>query len=313
MSNPIYHYTSADGLLGALRSRRIWASQATSLNDHAEIRQGWELIIEVLRDLLVAHPDDGDLQAMLSWAASPVDQVRHVCVLSASLRGDDAAQWRLYGGASRGYVIELDPAEPLAAVADAVAPPAPTHTPGHLTVDFDVFFVSDWLAVIYDSATLRQAVHDLWRAYAAAIPPPPDPALSRSEQEAAYAEWAGNLDAVSRSELATLAHLVKSAGFAGEQEVRLVVSNLLGSNHLRYRSGPHGIVGYHEMATPPAGHSAHRPLFVGGRSTPLSQLPVQSIRVGPLAPDGHEDTVRDLLEGVDLGGVVVARSEVPLR
>ena len=102
VSDPIYHYTSGDGLLGALTSRRLWASQATSLNDHAEIRQGWDLIIEELRHLLDAHPDDGDLAAMVSWSRNPVDQVRHVCVLCASLRGDDAAQWRLYGGASRG-------------------------------------------------------------------------------------------------------------------------------------------------------------------------------------------------------------------
>ncbi len=187
------------------------------------------------------------------------------------------------------------------------------HAHGHLTVDFDVFFVTDWLAVIYDPATIRQAVRDLWMAYAAATPPAADPSLSSADQEAEHAEWAQGLEAVARSELATLAHLVKSGGFAGEQEVRLVVSNLIGSNHLKYRSGTHGIVGYHEVASAPASHSIHRPLFAGGRAHALSQLPVKSVRVGPLTADGNEDTVRDLLDEVDLSGVAVTRSEVPLR
>ena len=156
VTSPIYHYTSAQGLTGALSSRRLWASQATSLNDHAEIRQGWDLKVETIRHLLVQHPDDGELRAMLDWAKNPMDKAQHVGVLCASLRSDDANQWRLYGGGSRGYAIELDPVVELVATADGSEPPPPTPGGSGIFINFDVFYVSEWFRVIYSRAELRK-------------------------------------------------------------------------------------------------------------------------------------------------------------
>lgn len=312
VTEPIYHYTSAQGLTGALGSRRLWASQATSLNDHAEVRQGWDLIVETIRHLLTQHPGDGELSALLSWAERPMDKAQHVGVLCASLRGDDANQWRLYGGGSRGYAIELDPSVVMVATADGGAPPPPSPGSG-IVIDFDVFFVSEWFRVIYTRAELTQAVHDLWTAYASATPPPDDPTLSAEDQYAAHSDWWHDVSAVALSELATLAHLFKTEGFAGEHEVRKVVRNLKGPSHMRYRPGFHGVVAYHELAAAPSGHAVHQPCYLGDLRDPLPHLPVVSVRLGPLAPEGHEETVRDYLDSEELQAVNVTRSEVPLR
>ena len=313
VTNPVYHYTDADGLLGALSARRLWASQATSLNDRAEIRQGWDLIVDSLQELRRAHPEDMDLEMLLRWAREPLNKVRHICVLCASLRPDDANQWRLYGGESRGYAIELDPEVPLTAVVDEGEPPDLEQTPGHIVIDFNVLSMSGWLRAIYEPDELRQAVEDLWRAVTEATAPPPEPNLSRDEYEAEQAEWWNGIQAVAFEELATLAHLVKTEGFSGEHEARMVVTHLQGSAYLKYRPTVNGVVGYRELARLPEDHRVHRPYFTVGRSDPLPQLPVRSVRLGPLAPEGHEETVQDYLETVDLKDIRVARSDVPLR
>ncbi|GAA1928624.1 hypothetical protein [Nocardioides marmoribigeumensis] len=313
VTDPIYHYTSSGGMIGALRARRLWASQATSMNDHAEILQGWKLITEVIDDLLSAHPGDGTLTWLRDWARDPLDKVRHVCILCASLRGDDANQWRLYGGASRGYAIELDPSAPLAAIADGGRPPAASPHPERIEIDFDVVFVAPWLRVVYDPREVQLAVTDLWRAMTTATPPPPDPTLSSAEQEQEHDVWRSELQAVAISDLATLAHLVKTDGFSGEHEVRTVVTHLLGADYMKYRPTDSGIVAYRELGRSPDGHDLSHPYFPERASNSSLQLPVRSVRLGPLAPDGHEETVEDFLATVDLEGIRVMRSTVPLR
>ena len=303
---PIYHYTSADGLLGALGSRRFWASQATGLNDRAEIEQGWRLIIEVIDELLADEPGDSDLQMLRAWAESPIDQAGHVTVLCASLRGDDANQWRLYGGASRGFAIELDPQVDLSVVVNEDPPPPASPEPGRLAIDFDVLLTTGWLRVIYRRELLKAALQQLWTAIAAAAAPA---GLTQDD----HAVWWSELQAVAFGEISTLAHLVKTEGFSGEYEVRFVVTHLGGAAHFKYRAGAYGIVGFRELGSAPAGHNKSKPNFVGSSGRPLGQLPVTAIRVGPLAIEGQEDTLGDYLKTADLGGIPVSRSDVPLR
>ena len=49
------------------------------------------------------------------------------------------------------------------------------------------------------------------------------------------------------SDLAEIAHLIKEPGFAGENEVRIVITFLWRGKHIRYRSGAYGVVGYVEL------------------------------------------------------------------
>lgn len=43
-SQPIYHYTTPQGLLGIVQSHSIWASEAAGLNELDEIHKGWDEI-----------------------------------------------------------------------------------------------------------------------------------------------------------------------------------------------------------------------------------------------------------------------------
>src|SRR5664279_4177638 len=122
-SGSVFHYTSAQGLLGIVPSGTVWASEASSLNDLAEVRQGWEAISR----LLVSREDSEARQLLISLATHPLDAPHEVFVLSASTAGDDANQWRLYADGGRGYALELDGTVQLAAfTAVEASAPAPS-------------------------------------------------------------------------------------------------------------------------------------------------------------------------------------------
>src|SRR2546423_10494745 len=46
----LYHYTSADGLLGMLQGRQLWATNVRFMNDTSELAYGIRLVREVLQE-----------------------------------------------------------------------------------------------------------------------------------------------------------------------------------------------------------------------------------------------------------------------
>ena len=101
----IYHYTSASGFLGIIRQGSLWASEASSLNDVAEIDQGWETIERLLQEKAKSDARD-KLLAVPEWARRSQAEV---FLLSASSRRDDANQWQNYADHGRGYAVGLNP------------------------------------------------------------------------------------------------------------------------------------------------------------------------------------------------------------
>jgi hypothetical protein len=117
----VYHYTNAQGALGVLSSRKLWATHYQYMNDPLEARVALPVIKNFLTEV-VAMADGEESANQLP----PLDQVRwilgsHVLgsledmhslhapmVTSFSSEGDSLTQWRLYGDDGRGYAIGLD-------------------------------------------------------------------------------------------------------------------------------------------------------------------------------------------------------------
>lgn len=305
-----FHYTSARGLLETLKGQQIWASSSSSLNDLGEVRQGWDLVRETLEGM----PDSSTTETLRSLAEDELSGRHEVFVLSASTRDDDAAQWRLYADQGRGFAIGLDAAVPLAAVSKVpkpliAAPPAKRRTFSFTGVK-DAVNVSPWRRVLYDPLQVRQAIEELI---------PLVEAEERSitgtkclpEEEVSLA-W-DDLRTQAYDVLATLAHLSKSPGFAGEAEVRTVVTFAWGTDHIEYREGLNGLVGYTSLATATTG-GALRVMRPVDDKTPLkTAIPVTSIRLGPLLLEEQQSTVEAFLMRYGLKHVDVTRSAVPLR
>jgi Protein of unknown function (DUF2971) len=309
-TEPVFHYTSSNGLLGIVESKCVRASEASGLNDKAEIRQGWSSI----NDWLSTQPASDAIDLLRDFAADPMQAKHEIFVLSGSTASDDANQWRLYAQGGSGYAIEFDPSVELVAVSKTWAPPvAPAASRG--TVDIrigDVVTVSPWFHVLYTGAKAVAALEELVASVESEVDTIDSTSTDTEERDVRYEELKGD----AYEALATIAHLIKASGFSGENEVRVVTSFLFAEQHIQYRAGEHGIVGFTSLTTTPTGHPTSRvlrPSSTGTASTLGTSLPVRSVRLGPLLNIEHENTVRAFLRKNGLGTATVTSSAVPLR
>lgn len=306
----LFHYTSAHGLLGILDSGTLWATEASGLNDAAEIVLGQRKV----RELITALPES-ELKSEMQLAVEYVydangPDASDVFVLAASLQHDDANQWRLYADDGRGYCVELDSGMPLTVLAGGE--PTRTESPrddahllptGLLT---DQGYVSAWSRVLYDDKDIRETFSHLvsW--------------ADRAQTEAEGAEWpdpeSGDPSPsqefgyqLSRA-IASLTRCVKAPGFAGETEARVLISFLWGDLHAHSRATPRGIVRHFSLGT----------AVEGGKAVTFDRkesviLPIKSVTLGPgLRFELAAPAIRSLLGRYDYE-VEVLESDVRLR
>ena len=119
----LFHYTTADGLLGILMTSRIWATELRFLNDAQEVIYAQDELASRLRVVEnpaidathIAHSDaarfgevfDRYREYVLSELGSPRFPVYVACFCES---GDQLSQWRGYGS-DHGYAIEVDAAD----------------------------------------------------------------------------------------------------------------------------------------------------------------------------------------------------------
>lgn len=307
---PVYHYTDAGGLLGIVRCRKVWASEAAGLNDRAEIRQGWAKILEWSE----RQPGSDAMSLILDHARNPEKESHEVFILSASTRPDDANQWRLYAGAGRGYAVELDPSVPLVVASDAMrrwrlSSTTDSTTSGNFDLSSLSAHVTPWLHVLYDDQEIDTALQLLTKRVKSDLARFDDMKARGIDDELIGEEVADSFNR-SYGYVAQVASLIKEPGFAGENEVRVVATFLRAEDHLSYRAGAYGVVGYAELVTSPAG--ANGPPIVDGQDP--APLPIKSVRIGPLLAREHAQTVTAMVKKFGLSDdVAVHPSEVPLR
>ena len=103
----LIHYTNADGLLGILNSKEIWATDATYLNDYQELLYAKRMIadyLQVLCDHSQWEPDfkitSGEKKLMRTYVRlfRTLRYIPEVFVASFSRAYDSLSQWREYGG-----------------------------------------------------------------------------------------------------------------------------------------------------------------------------------------------------------------------
>lgn len=317
---PIYHYTDARGLLGIVQDKVLWATEASGLNDVAEVVQGWDFIRAWLK---TQDPDDDVIGDMIEVALGDGsddedDWVRSrdgVYVCSASLLGDDANQWRLYGGAARGYAVEFNPMIPLAPFAEGGRPEEWPLRLGNREFWMNPIAptrVTPWLHVLYSDVEKETAlaglVENARTALERIVVRVGDGELNEVgegvERQVAFASL--------RSDLALLARLMKSPGFAGEQEVRMIVSEGT-SRVVSFRGTPRGVVRYSRLVTPPKVARLGQAVYSEEHPPDnWTALPIRSVRIGPLIrTSNNRGSITALLAGHP-GGPSVTSSKVPL-
>lgn len=93
----IYHYTNVEGFVGIVRSRSLWLSDYSYLNDKRELIHGIETIGESIREMLQKGPNDRVAKLLQAWDGEISKPAHRVYIASFAADGDDLSQWRAYG------------------------------------------------------------------------------------------------------------------------------------------------------------------------------------------------------------------------
>lgn len=97
----LYHYTTAEGLYGILRTRTIWATQFDFLNDRSEFSYAFEILKERLTAQAGTEASARLIPGLDSWwSKTPPHYISSFCEDS-----DLLSQWRGYGRTNDGYAI----------------------------------------------------------------------------------------------------------------------------------------------------------------------------------------------------------------
>jgi hypothetical protein len=104
----LFHYTSAEALLGIVETGELWASQIRYLNDTAELLYAAQLTEIVLKERIarLAGPLRSAVQAATEGLAH-MQQEKFFYAASFSEEGDLLSQWRAYGDAGGGYAVGI--------------------------------------------------------------------------------------------------------------------------------------------------------------------------------------------------------------
>jgi len=302
VNQPVYHYTSAEGLIGILTNHALWASESTSLNDLGEIRQGWAFVRKHL-----AKQSDDDAEYLLGMIENVPDSFAAPYVLSASTSSDDANQWRLYGDGGRGYAVQLNSTVDLAVVSVDERPTHPGKGMDLGALLRDSVSIDGWHYCLYSDREKASAVDELVEGFGSARR---RIVAEELEEDEAQEVWE-DLRNETFSDLSSIAALMKGRGFSGENEARVVVSPLTRATFQRFRASRVGVVSYVELGKARPGDAPEPRLYRG--SDEVVQLPVQSVTLGPLL---RREGIRTLLDLARLGGyddLRIDESQVPLR
>lgn len=104
----LYHYTNSSGLLGILESQKLWATEASYLNDSNEVEYGLAAVADELRKIVCeeyAEPKKIILSEALVALQTKHEEIYVACL---SEDGDLLSQWKGYADFGSGFAIELD-------------------------------------------------------------------------------------------------------------------------------------------------------------------------------------------------------------
>jgi len=251
----IWHYTTAEGLIGILKTGRIWSTQVTCLNDALEQRYFSSLVHDAVK-VRRAATTDPDISILLRIADEALTKADFAAVgnfvACFSEIEDDLGQWRGYGGGECGYAIGFRTEGILEAIKDrAILLPMHYEDQGHRFLVDEVLR----LAETYFQQGLQRGLPDKER-------------------------WAQEFIVAFAQALDIFASMVKHPKFASESERRIAINLQFGQHvEMEFRQKKTLLARHLPFdLTVPVGDQRRLPitrLFVGpGPSQRVSQVSV---------------------------------------
>ncbi len=108
-TDTLYHYTSFSGMMGVVRSAKLWASDIRYMNDSSELRHAADLIRqEVKHRIADGHPQPDLLSAFHDWFANRIANGHMLYASSFRSNGNLLSQWRGYSQVGKGVSVGFD-------------------------------------------------------------------------------------------------------------------------------------------------------------------------------------------------------------
>ena len=107
----LFHYTTAEGLIGILASSSFWMTNLRYMNDLSELQYARDLITEVLESKSLESSANDVLSEFfrrVKTTFSPFEGGTEVFAACFCENGNLLSQWRAYGGKGGGYAVGLD-------------------------------------------------------------------------------------------------------------------------------------------------------------------------------------------------------------
>ncbi|MNO83586.1 hypothetical protein D3C76_749010 [compost metagenome] len=108
--NHLFHYTNANGMLGIIDSRKLWATHYQYLNDSSELEYGYSLAKEIIRGAIAAE-ENKEVKRFLenSLNSCSISSSGLEFYITCFCEHDDVlSQWRAYGGGAQGYALGFE-------------------------------------------------------------------------------------------------------------------------------------------------------------------------------------------------------------
>jgi hypothetical protein len=153
-NNKLFHYTTADGVLGIIGKNEIWATSAYYLNDSAEITYGYGVLKEALQTWIASRPITDESLAvgtardlLRGFGEDLLNKNLISPIYLACFCEEDnlLSQWRAYGQAG-GYSLGFD----VLSTGDAYGFKPDDHA-----------YTSIWLKVVYKRNEAERTVENL--------------------------------------------------------------------------------------------------------------------------------------------------------
>lgn len=109
LNQPLYHYTTAEGLEGILKSERIWATNIRYLNDSSEHKYAFKLAVDAINCCM---GDNVELNKFLEEVLQYIEALENrldTYITCFCEKGDLLSQWRNYAANGQGFSIGFAP------------------------------------------------------------------------------------------------------------------------------------------------------------------------------------------------------------
>jgi len=220
----VFHYTSPNGLIGILRSKKIWATNIRYLNDFNELVEASDAAENILKEMINDEKGDEKKKLLYNMYEKVGTAASRHYVCSFSEDEDSLSQWRAYCPPTGGYALGVPS--------------------GHLNALANEY---GWLFVkcVYDEDEKYDIVKEIINSFLNDF----QRGIEKNKSKKNTDDLNNFLTEIAlnfQTHIAKIGGAIKNKAFKEEKEWRLISPSVIETNkNIEFREGPSGAIPYY--------------------------------------------------------------------